>query len=108
MQERLKPKNELEQFNQPEADKVLLAQIDTLVSQFDGKGELATMSEELESVPEVSRTAQAFQKFLSNENVTTSFIPMWDIKGMSQADMTRIGVESINASMFLQPEESTT
>jgi hypothetical protein len=104
--EQLKPKSDLELPKS--ADVALLTQIDTLIAQFDSKGELETMTKELQDAPEVSRTAQVFQKFLSNENVTTSFIPMWDIKGMSQADMTRIGVESINASIFLQPEESTT
>jgi hypothetical protein len=104
--EQLKPKSDLELPKS--ADVAALAEIDALVAGFDSKGEIEIMTKELQDAPEVSRTAQAFQKFLSNENVTTSFIPMWDIKKMSQADMTRIGVESINQSMSLQPEESTT
>jgi hypothetical protein len=74
-----------------------LAQIEAA---FDATGKLAALSTELEGVPEIAQTIQHFQRFIVNEHLTGSYIPLAVVKEMSEAEI-QANLESVNFAVSL-------
>ncbi|MGD0589873.1 MAG: hypothetical protein ABSA44_03625 [Bacteroidota bacterium] len=79
-------------------NKEFLQSLDSITTAFDSSGNLAELNSELESVPEIAQTAEHFQKFISNENTTASFIPMDVIRSMTQ-EQVNANLDSVMVSM---------
>jgi hypothetical protein len=79
-------------------NKEFLQSLDSITTAFDSNGNLAELRSELESVPEITQTAEHFQRFISNENTTASFIPMNVIRSMTQ-EQVNANLDSVMVSM---------
>lgn len=93
---------------QPKATEVMtpdnrqfVEELATIETAFDATGKLGALAGELGGVPEIAETLQHFQRFLMNEHLTGSFIPMSVIREMTQAEV-QANLESVNASMAVQ------
>jgi hypothetical protein len=62
---------------------------------FDATGKLGALAGELEGAPEIAQTIQHFQRFLVNEHLTGSFIPMAVVREMTEAEIGQ-NLESVN------------
>jgi hypothetical protein len=71
--------------------KEFLKELEDITTAFDSNENLAELKSELKSVPEISQTVEHFQRFIENDNTTASFIPMWELRSMTQ--------EQVNANL---------
>jgi hypothetical protein len=75
-----------------------LAELQAIETAFDATGNLATLQNELALLPGITENIRHFGLFLSNENLTGSFIPLETVREM-QANEVAANLESVNWMM---------
>jgi len=80
--------------------KRFLQELAAIEQGFDTTGNLQALAGELEGVPEIAKTLQHFQRFLMNEHLTGSFVPLSAVRGMTEAEMIQ-NLESVNFAVSM-------
>lgn len=81
-----------------EESKETMKQLEEILSGIDSNGKIKEYEKDLSAVPGLKETVSSFERFISNEFVTESFIPRETILSMSQEEIGQ-NLNSVNASL---------
>ena len=82
-----------------EENKETMKQLEEIVSGIDSNGKIKEYEKDLSAVPGLKETVSSFERFISNEYLTESFIPRETIVSMSQEEINE-NISSVNASLI--------
>lgn len=78
--------------------KETMRQLEEILSGIDTSGKIKEYEKDLSAVPGLKETVSSFERFISNEYLTESFIPRETILSMSQEEIGQ-NLNSVNASL---------
>ena len=81
-----------------EESKETMRQLEEIVSGIDSNGKIKEYEKDLSAVPGLKETVSSFERFVSNEYLTESFIPRETVVSMSQEEIYQ-NINSVNASL---------